>query len=84
MPESVPWDGWVVTVYVRPSPSGSVPESVIPLATSSAVVTDWAETTGASLTGVTVIETVAVFESSEAVAGVEREAVVAVAVGVGV
>ncbi len=47
------------------SPSISLPVSWIALETSSCVDTDWLFATGASFTGDTVIETVAVFESSD-------------------
>src|SRR5205823_8880078 len=59
VPVNVPCAGCVATTYVNASPSTSDPVSVIAAAVSSAVVTDCALATGASLTAVTVIDTVA-------------------------
>ena len=60
----MPWAGAVTTAYVSASPSTSVAASVIATGVSSGVVTAWPSATGASLTGVTVMETVATFEST--------------------
>ncbi|MMZ70411.1 hypothetical protein D1872_334440 [compost metagenome] len=51
-------------VYVKASPSASVPVSVIAFGASSSVVTLWPFATGALLTGFTVIFTVAGAEST--------------------
>ena len=59
MEPSDPWVGPVPMAKERVSPSASVPARVIVLATSSVAVTDWAWATGASLTELTVIDTVA-------------------------
>ena len=63
---SVPCAGCVATAYVNVSPSTSEPVSVIAFAVSCVVVTDCAFATGASLTAVTVIETVAAADVSAA------------------
>ena len=62
---SVPWAGPATTVYVRVGLSTSVATSVPVAGVSSAVVRVPSCATGASLTAVTVMETVATFESSE-------------------
>ena len=59
----VPCAGPVTIVNVSGEPSRSVAVSVIALAVSSSVVTAWPPATGASLTAVIVIDTVATFES---------------------
>jgi hypothetical protein len=57
LPLRVPWAGPAVTWTLRLSPSASLPVRVIPAAVSSAVVTDWASATGASLTDSTAMDT---------------------------
>ena len=64
---SVPFRGCAVTLkVVSMSPSMSLPVRVIDTAVSSSVAMDWALATGASLTGLTVTETVAAADWSEA------------------
>jgi hypothetical protein len=60
----VPCAGWVTIAYVSSVPSASLPDSVIVAGASSSVVTVWSAATGASFTALTVIETVATFESA--------------------
>jgi hypothetical protein len=63
VPLSEPCAGGLTTTKARASPSTSVPASVTSSGTSSSVVRDCAVATGASLTGFTVMYTVARLES---------------------
>ena len=62
-PLMVPWEGPLATVNFSVSRSGSLPVSEMLTAVSSGVLTLWAVAVGGSLTGVTVIDTVAGAES---------------------
>ena len=64
MAPSVPWVGPVTMLKVRLLPSASEPVRVMTFAVSSFVVTDCTVAVGASLTAVTVIETVAAVADS--------------------
>ncbi len=59
---ALPFEGLDASAYVKLSPSGSLPAKVIDLAASSLVDTDCALADGASLTALTVIDTVAAEE----------------------
>src|SRR5688572_3928799 len=61
-PASDPSEGGATMVYVRASPSGSEPESVRAIPTSSDVTRDWPIAVGGSLTGETVMATTPVAE----------------------
>ncbi len=63
VPVRLPFVGWLSIPKVRSSPSTSEPASVISFGVFSSVETDWAVAIGASLTGSTVMATVAGAES---------------------